>query len=99
MRGALPPNPRSLSHEPIPAGGKSKSPAVIETTGPDAVHRTGGHRVALLRSPVLPSAAPVVEEKTPIVQRQAIPGVGPAEANRTFLSAGNTGHFYLRLTP
>jgi hypothetical protein len=39
--GALPPNPRSLSHEPIPAETKQKDPAV-ETTGSDAVHRTGG---------------------------------------------------------
>ena len=40
--GALPPNPRSLAHQPIPAGVESISPAVVETTGPDAVHRTGG---------------------------------------------------------
>ncbi|HWE03035.1 MAG TPA: hypothetical protein VG326_11560, partial [Tepidisphaeraceae bacterium] len=40
----------------------------------------------------------VVEEKIHTVQRQAIPGVESVEANRTFLSARNTGHFYLRLT-
>jgi len=40
--GGLPPTPRSLAHEPIPAGMESKSPAALKTTGPDAVHRTGG---------------------------------------------------------
>jgi Winged helix-turn helix len=39
--GALPPNPRSLAHEPNPAGGERKSPAA-QATGPDAVHRTAG---------------------------------------------------------
>lgn len=40
--GALPPDPRSLAHEPNPALGKTKGPAAARTTGPDAVHRTGG---------------------------------------------------------
>ena len=50
MPGALPPDPRSLAHEPIPAGEKRKSPAV-KTTGPDAVHRTDGRSG---RTPALP---------------------------------------------
>ena len=48
---ALPPDPRSLAHEPIPAGRKDKSPAAAKATGPDAVHRTGGRSG---RTPALP---------------------------------------------
>ena len=40
--GALPPDPRSLTREPIPAGRKDKSPAAENAAEPDAVHRTGG---------------------------------------------------------
>jgi len=40
--GALPPNPRSLAHEPIPAGVKHNSPAAVKAAGRDAVHRTAG---------------------------------------------------------
>jgi hypothetical protein len=39
--GALPPNPRSLTPEPIPAVAEPKSPAG-EPAGPDAVHRPAG---------------------------------------------------------
>lgn len=42
--GALPPNPRSLAREPIPAGqrGKQQGPAARKTARPDAVHRPAG---------------------------------------------------------
>jgi hypothetical protein len=49
-----------------------KRPGLMRCIGPP------GARDALLRSPILPAAAPVVEEKMPTVQRQTIPG---AEAN------------------
>jgi hypothetical protein len=39
--GALPPNPRSLALEPIPAEGQAKGRAV-KSARPSAVHRTGG---------------------------------------------------------
>jgi DNA-binding Lrp family transcriptional regulator len=39
--GAPPPNPRSLSHEPIPADAQAKG-RVAKTTRPSAVHRAAG---------------------------------------------------------
>ena len=53
MPGALPPDPRSLSLEPIPAGGGKREDRV-ESTRPPAVHRPAGRSG---RTPALPYPA------------------------------------------
>jgi hypothetical protein len=49
--GALPPNPRSLAPEPIPAGQEAQGPELGGRSGPDAVHRAAGRSG---RTPALP---------------------------------------------
>jgi Helix-turn-helix domain len=60
LMGALPPNPRSLPHEPIPAG-KGNSPAAVKATGPDAVHRTGRRSGRTPAEPCLPAGGSSVK--------------------------------------
>ena len=52
--GAPPPDPRSLAHKPIPAGGKKTNEATNQSIASPAVHRTGGRSG---RTPALPCPA------------------------------------------
>jgi len=81
--GALPPAPRSLSHEPIPTGRDKEDRATMAAR--PAVHHPPNARVPLLRSPVLPAAAVVVQAKRPGVQRPTIRGARPPKVRRTLL--------------
>jgi len=51
LPGALPPDPRSLAHQPIPAGGREREDRADESTRPPAVHRRAGRSG---RTPALP---------------------------------------------
>src|SRR6266542_5033786 len=55
--GALPPDPRSLARwRPMPARGQKQTRARLRSPGRLAYSRPAGARVALLRSPILPTA-------------------------------------------
>jgi len=94
--GALPPNPRSLA-----LGGRcqcgqrrdnengSGSPG---GTRPAGIQRPPGARVALLRTPILPTARPTIPNRPDHVQRTITPGGNGRSTDPKERSA--TGHFY-----
>ena len=85
--GALPPNPRSLSHVRTPADKKKAQAAA--TAGPSAVRPANGRWVALLRSPIFPKAREVYQRQQHQVHVLNVLGCRTSAS----LAHSQSGHF------
>src|SRR5881227_1821574 len=86
--GALPPDPRSLAlGRPTPQ--RRRTRPRLRRPGPLAYRRPPGARVALLRSPILPTATGSLPERGPGVQPQSTPGGGPSRVRGDILTTAD----------
>ena len=103
LGGSAPQTPRSLPHSgPTPAEAKTGQPSPQEGQ-PAGVQPAGGTQVALLRSPILPTAPRRIARRGRVVQPQITPGGRASNASDSWLTPDifigrRRGHFYFAVT-